>query len=53
MNIHKTLKQNISKMFFVIQYNDTSKSSYTMIKWDLFQGYKDSSTSANQRATPD
>ena len=29
-------------------FNNTSKGSYTMIKWDLFQGCQDGSTSTNQ-----
>ena len=30
------------------QINNTLKGSYTMIKWDLFQGCKDGSIFANQ-----
>lgn len=53
MTTHKSLQQNISKnFFFVIEYNDTSKASYTMSRRDLFQRYKDNSTTANQRNTP-
>ena len=40
----KNPQQNISKLNF---YN-TLKGSYTMSKWDLFQGCKDGSTSAYQ-----
>lgn len=53
MTTHKSLQQNVSKnFFFVIEYNDTSKASYTMSRWDLFQRYKDNSTTANQCNTP-
>ena len=31
-----------------IEFNNTVKGPYTMIKWDFPQGYKDSSISANQ-----
>ena len=30
------------------EFNNMLKASYTMIKWDLFKGFKDGSTSANQ-----
>ena len=30
------------------EFNNTLKRSYTMIKWDLFQGCKDGSVSTNQ-----
>ena len=30
------------------EFNDMLKASYTKIKWDLFKGFKDGSTSANQ-----
>ena len=39
----KNPQQNFSK-----QFNNTSKSSFTMIKLGLFQEYKDSSIYANQ-----
>ena len=39
----KNPQQNFNK-----QFNNTSKSSYTMIKLGLFQGCKDSSIYANQ-----
>ena len=39
----KNPQQNFSK-----QFSNTSKSSYTMIKLDLFQECKDSSTYANE-----
>ena len=52
INTHQSLQQNISKIFFVIEYSDTSKASHTMSRWDLSQRYKDHSTTANQRNTP-
>ena len=30
------------------EYSNTLKRSYTMIKWDSYQGHRDGSTSANQ-----
>ena len=44
MNIDAKILNKI----LVIESNNTLKRSYTMTKWALSQGYKDSSISANQ-----
>ena len=46
MNIDAKLLNKI--LFAITEFSSTSKSSYTMIKLDLFQGCKDSSIYANQ-----
>ena len=38
----------LNKILANQKHNNTLKGSYTIIKWDLFQGHKDGSTSTNQ-----
>ena len=38
----------ILNKYYQIEFNNTLKGSYTMIKWDLFQECKDGSTSESQ-----
>ena len=44
--------QKVSTTYLQNEFNSTLKISYTMIKWDLFGGCKDGSTSANQQVSP-
>ena len=50
INIDAKSSTNCQQQY--IKFNNTLKGSYTMIKWDLSQGCKDSSVSENQHDTP-
>ena len=42
------IDEKSSTKYWHTKYSNTLKRSYTMIKWDLYQGCRDGSTSANQ-----
>ena len=44
--------QKFSTKYQQTIFNNILKRSYTMIKWDLFQGYEDFLIFTNQRDTP-